>query len=56
MDKIDQKDRPKQNGFFPELNSLGKVDAEIIGIRNGLFYQTAPFFNYLSQFLLTAFN
>lgn len=56
MYEIDEKDRSEQNGFFPEFNSLGEVDAEIVCICYGLFYQTAPLFNYFPQFLLAVFN
>ena len=56
MYEIDEKDRSEQNGFFPEFNSLGEVDTEIVGIRHGLFYQATPFFDNFSQFLLAVFD
>ena len=55
MHKIDEKDGAEQYGFFAEIDSLRKVDAEIVCIRHGLLEQTAPFFDNFAQFLFAVF-
>ena len=45
--EINEEYSPQQDGFLGKIDSIGKGDAEIIGIREGLFDQAAPLFGYL---------
>jgi hypothetical protein len=54
--EIDQKYGPQQDGFLGKIDSIGKGNAEIIGVREGLFDQAAPLFGYFAEFLSAFFN
>ena len=54
--EINQKYSPQQDGFLGKIDSIGKGDAEIVGIREGLFDQAAPLFGYLAELKAAFFN
>ena len=54
--EIDQKYGSQQDGFLGKIDTIGKGDAEIVGVREGLFDQAAPLFGYLAEFLSAFFN
>ena len=56
VDEIDQEYGPQQDGFLGKIDSIGKGNAEIVGVREGLFGQAAPLFGYLAKFPVTFFN
>ena len=56
VDEINQEDGPQQDGFLRKIDSIGKGDAEIVGVREGLFDQAAPLFGYLAELPAAAFN
>jgi hypothetical protein len=56
VDEIDQEYGPQQDGFLGKIDSLGKDDAEIVSVREGLFGQAAPLFGYLAEFQAAALN
>lgn len=54
--EINQKHSPQQDGFLGNIDPTGKGDAEIVGIREGLFDQAAPLFGYLAELQAAFFN
>ncbi len=56
MYEIDQEYGPQQDGFLGKIDSIGKGDAEIVGVREGLFDQAAPLFGYLAELVSAFFN
>ena len=54
--EIDQEYGPQQDGFLGKIDSIGKGDAEIVGVREGLFGQAAPLFGYLAELPAAFFN
>ena len=54
--EIDQEYGSQQDGFLGKIDTIGKGDAEIVGVREGLFDQAAPLFGYLAELLSAFFN
>ena len=56
VDEIDQEYGPQQDGLLGKIDSIGKGDAEIVGVCEGLFGQAAPLFGNLAELLTAFFN